>query len=105
MDINAIGQALIDAVNKNDLVQTQAYDQARRNKFTDINNAANATGLLYSTRPGAQQLQVLASDFVPQYAKLQQNTMQTNFDIRDTLKKATDQIAALNNAAAELNSL
>lgn len=105
MDINQIGQALLDSINQNQSVQLQSMNQGLRNKFTDINNAANAAGLLYSTRPAAQQAQVVAGNFLPDFAKLQQQTSENTVSVQDALKKATEQIAAMNQAAAELRAL
>ena len=100
--LQAAAQAFLAALNASSAAQYNALDQNRLNMNAQINNANNATGTLYSTRPAFQMAQFAASKYMPAYAKLTQQTetakTEANNSLNDVLKKIND----LNTAAAQL---
>lgn len=104
MDINALAQALLSAIRQSNTSQLQTLDQGRRLYNTQINNAANASGLMYSTKPAFQQAQYAASTYLPSYNKINSSSAASEISTQSTIKDALDKIKAINDAAAELNA-
>jgi hypothetical protein len=95
-------QAFLAALNAQNAAQTQSLDQNRLNMGAQINNAANARGLLYSTQPAYQYAQYTAQKYMPAYSKLAQQQQQQTQSVNTTLADITKKIQALNAAAAQL---
>ena len=102
IDINSLAQAIIQAMNNNRSAQLQTIDQTRRMYNSQINNAANASGLLYSTKPAFQQMQYLGGTYLPSFTKINTSTEESIINTNNSLQKALDNIKSLNDAANQL---
>ena len=103
MDINNLMQMLIQAMNNSRTSQLQTIDQSRRLYNAQVNNSANASGLLYSTKPAFQQAQYVSSEYLPKFTDINSKAEQSIINANNQAKEAAEKIKALNDAAAELN--
>lgn len=95
---------LLQAFQANKSAQYQSLDQSMRLYNSQVNNAANASGLLYSTRPGMQQAQYLAQKHLPAFEKATTNFATNEIKINNSVQDALDSIAKTNAAIADLNA-
>lgn len=106
------GNAQIDDLNKNlqdALLKSQnaaitGLNQQLRNQNAAINNAANASGLLYSGMPAFLQQQYVASTYLPAMQKLQANMAKQQMSGLDNAVTVANQIRAINQQVAKLNA-
>ena len=95
---NELNKALENQMNvglQNADIQRNLYQQ-------QLNNANNATGTLFSSRPIFQGSQYAAKTYIPNVTKLQQQYQQNLLKINDNVQSVIDQIAAYNKASEEL---
>lgn len=103
MDIESAQNELIKAIEEQTNVGLQNADVARNLYQQQINNANNASGTLFSSRPIFQGAQYAAKTYVPSVTKLQTSSADNIIKIKNTVQEALDQIQSYNEAAAQLN--
>lgn len=105
MDITAIAEALVQALQRSGQSQIASINQNQQLQFQANQNAANASGLLYSTKPGWQNAQFAADTTLPAITKVNTGVADGTISTKNSLKAALDKVAELNKATTELNSL
>lgn len=103
MDVEKAREELNKALENQLNVGLQGADIARNLYQQQINNANNAAGTLFSSRPIFQGSQYAAKTYIPNVTKLQQNYQQNLIKINDNVQQFLDQIKSYNEAAAKLN--
>lgn len=104
-DYKTLAQQLIDAVTASAAQETKNIEVQKGNAFSDINNSANASGVLYSTRPGFQKSRYIANTYEPAKAAIAMKPLTTQTTIASNLLDTTRAIDAQNKAAAILNTI
>lgn len=105
MDLQALTDALVGAINQINRSQVQALGVNRTMAESNINQQNSASGLLYSTRPQFQRTQYLASEYLPGVAQAEGTARQNIVQGRTTMEETLDKIRSMNEAAEELNNL
>lgn len=105
MDFKTLAQQLIDAVSANAQSEGKALDVAKGNTFSQINNSANASGTLYSTRPAFLKSQFVSEKYEPAKAAIAMKPLTTQVTMASQLLETTRAIEAQNKAAQVLNSI
>lgn len=105
MDVTAIANALVEALQRSGQSQIASINQSQQLQFQANQNAANASGLLYSTKPGWQNAQFAADTTLPSLAKVNESVASGTVSAKNSLKAALDKVAELNKATTELNAL
>ena len=101
-DIVNIQNSLLDAVQQQRDAQDKAAKQANQLAAQQINNANNASGTLFSSRPIFQRTQQAAGTYIPQVTENATNWGETTIKTRNTVADTLKQIQAYNQAAADL---
>ena len=102
MDIESAKNELIKAMQDNLQVGLQNADIQRNLYQQQLNNANNATGTLFSSRPIFQGSQYAAKTYIPNVTKLQQKYQQNLLKINQNVDSVLEQIEAYNSAARQL---
>lgn len=105
MDLQALTNAVVSAINQANRSQLQALGTNRIMSDANINQQNSASGLLYSTRPQFQRLQNLSQEYLPDVAQVRQRTADSTVSTRTSLQQTLDKIKSLNEAAAELDGI
>ena len=105
MDLQALTDAVVAAINQANRSQIQALGVNRTMAESNINQQNSASGLLYSTRPQFQRTQYLADEFLPSYAQTRQRSADQTVSTRTNLQQTLDKIRSLNEAASELDNI
>ena len=103
-DIVGIQNSLLDAAQQQRDAQDRAVRQANQLAAQQINNAANASGTLFSSRPIFQRTQQTAESYIPQVTESATNWGETTIKTRNTVADTLKQIQAYNQAASDLLS-
>lgn len=101
-DIVSIQNSLLDAAQQQRDAQDRAVRQANQLAAQQINNAANASGTLFSSRPIFQRTQQAAESYIPKMTESATNWGETTIKTRNTVADTLKQIQAYNQAAADL---
>lgn len=84
---NSLVQQQIAALPGQFAPQYSALDQAKVNAFKDIDNSANAKGMLFSGFSPDQQAQYVGTKYLPARAALASQQQQQQFSLQDQLNK------------------
>lgn len=103
-DIVSIQNSLLDAATQQRQAEERAARQAKQLSLQQINNANNAAGTLFSTRPTFQGTQQVAGTYIPAVTKSAITWGKTNISTRNTVADALKKIQAYNEAANQLNA-
>lgn len=104
-DLTNIQNSLLDAVNKQRDIAQRNYQQQYTMQQRQANNANNAAGTLFSTRPTYQMANFAAQTYMPKMANAANIWGQTTIKTKNTVADALKKIQAFNDAAAKLNSM